>query len=75
MSSYPPPGPSGSRIADGLDSLIDRIQFEVQQATKYVNDAVVPQVRAESIVAMRKISETLNKLADRMERPRGSQAG
>jgi hypothetical protein len=41
--------------------------MELRHAIAYVNDAVVPQVRSESIVAMRKISEKLRSLADRME--------
>ena len=75
MSTYPPPGPGAGRVADRIDDVIDRIQFEVQQAVKYVNDAVVPQVRSESIQAMRKLSETLQNLADRMDKRKGPQAG
>jgi hypothetical protein len=33
-----------------------------------VNDAVVPQVRKESITAMRGLSDTLRNLADKIER-------
>ncbi len=80
MSSYPPPGQGApgqgsGRVADRIEDVIDRIQFEVQQAVKFMNDAVVPQVRSESIDAMRKLSETLNKLADRMDKPKGPRAG
>ena len=74
MSTYPPPGQGPGRVADRIEDAIDRIRFEVQQAVKYVNDAVVPQVRVESIDALRKLSETLNKLADKMDKPRGPQA-
>jgi len=41
--------------------------MELKHAVAYVNDAVIPQVRAESITAMRKVSETLRNLADKME--------
>ena len=41
--------------------------MELRHAIAYVNDAVVPQVRSESISAMRKVSDTLRSLADRME--------
>lgn len=41
--------------------------MELRHAIGYVNDAVVPQVRSESIAAMRKLSETLRNLADKME--------
>jgi hypothetical protein len=41
--------------------------MELRHAIAYVNDAVVPQVRSESISAMRKISDKLRNLADRMD--------
>jgi hypothetical protein len=64
VSSYPPPPPGvGSRF----EETIERIEFELRQAIAYVNDSVVPQVRAESITAMRKVADTLKNLADRMD--------
>lgn len=72
MSSYPPPGPGlGAQIED----VIARIQFEVKQAAQYVNDAVVPQVRSESVTALRSLSETLKGLADKMDKSTGPKAG
>lgn len=47
--------------------------MELRHAIAYVNDAVVPQVRRESISAMRTVADTLQSLADRMEKNR--QAG
>jgi hypothetical protein len=41
--------------------------MELRHAVAYVNDAVVPQVRRESISAMRTVADTLRSLADRME--------
>ena len=41
--------------------------MELRHAIAYVNDAVIPQVRTESIAAMRKMSDTLRNLADRMD--------
>ena len=66
MSTNPPPGPGsvGSRI----DEAVELIEMELRHAVAYVNDAVVPQVRQESISAMRTLSDTLRNLADRMER-------
>ena len=70
MSSYPPPGPGpapgnfGSRIEEALEL----IEMELRHAIAYVNDAVIPQVRKESITAMRSLSDTLRNLADRIER-------
>ncbi len=45
--------------------------MELRHAVAYVNDAVVPQVRKESITAMRKMSDTLRNLADRIEQQKG----
>jgi len=71
MSSYPPPGGFGRSIEEALA----RIEAELRQAAAYVNDAVVPQVRRESISAMRNMAERLRSLADRFEassRPGGA---
>jgi hypothetical protein len=55
---------------------MELIEMELRHAIGYVNDAVIPQVRAESITAMRKVSDTLKNLADRMEqKARGPGAG
>ena len=79
MSSYPPPPPPPpggpdpglGGVGHRLEEAIELIEMELRHAIEYVNDAVVPQVRAESISAMRKVSDTLRSLADRMEQPRG----
>ena len=72
MSSYPPPPPPGG-VGHRLEEMIELIEMELRHAAAYVNDAVIPQVRAESITAMRKVSDSLRNLADRMEQkgPRG----
>lgn len=65
MSTYPPPpGPS---VGQRIDEAMELIEMELRHAVAYVNDAVVPQVRGESIAAMRKVSDKLRNLADRME--------
>lgn len=66
MSSYPPPPPPPS-VGQRLDEAIELIEMELRHAIAYVNSAVVPQVRSESISAMRKVSDKLRNLADRME--------
>ena len=68
MSTYPPPGPGAGRR---FEEVIDRIEAEVKNAVDYMNDTVVPHVRKESVTAMRRMAETLGKLADRMERVPG----
>lgn len=65
VSTYPPPGPGG--VGRRIEEAIELIEMELRHAIGYVNDAVVPQVRSESISAMRKLSETLRNLADKME--------
>jgi len=64
MSSYPPPGPGVGRH---IEDAIQRIEAELRQAIAYVNDAVVPQVRRESISAMRNVADALHKLADQID--------
>ncbi len=71
-TSAPPPGTPGT-VGQRIDEAIELIQMELRHAIAYVNDAVVPQVRRESISAMRTVADTLQSLADRMEK--GRQAG
>jgi hypothetical protein len=52
-----------------LEEAMERIELELRQAVAYVNDAVIPQVRRESISAMRSVSDTLRNLADRLDHP------
>jgi hypothetical protein len=72
MSTYPPPG-SGQAAGPGglggrIEEAVELIELELRHAIAYVNDAVIPQVRKESILAMRSLSDTLRNLADRIER-------
>lgn len=66
MSTNPSPGPRN--VGRHFEEAIDRFEEELQNAVRYMNDRVVPQVRRESITAMRRMAETLGNLADRMER-------
>jgi len=45
--------------------------MELRHAIAYVNDAVMPQVRRESISAMRTMADTLRNLADRFDQRGG----
>ncbi len=68
MSSYPPVG--GARGTAGrIEEAIELIEIELRHAIAYINDAVIPEVRGESITAMRRVAKTLSNLADRMEQP------
>jgi hypothetical protein len=78
MSSYPPPPPggySGPGLGRRIDEAVELIEMELRHAIAYVNDAVIPQVRSESICAMRSVADTLRTLADRFEAPKGPRAG
>lgn len=75
MSSYPPPpppGPSIGGVGARIEEAIELIEMELRHTIAYVNDAVVPQVRKESITALRTVAGTLRDLADRFEQS-GSQ--
>jgi hypothetical protein len=58
-----------------LEEAIELIEMELRHAAAYVNEAVIPQVRRESISAMRTVADTLRNLADRMDSQVGGQAG
>ncbi len=71
MNTYPPPGPGTGGVGQRIEEAMELIEMELRHAIAYMNDAVVPQVRKESITAMRKMSETLRNLADRIEQQKG----
>jgi hypothetical protein len=74
MSTNPPPRPGEGGVGRRIDEAMELIEMELRHAIGYVNDAVVPQVRSESVAAMRKLADTLRNLADRIDqqqRPRG----
>jgi hypothetical protein len=50
---------------------VELIEMEFRHAVAYVNEAIVPQVRSESITAMRSLSDALRSLADRLDNNRG----
>jgi hypothetical protein len=70
MSTYPPPGPGG--VGRRIEEAVEVIEMELRHAVAYLNDAVIPQVRRESISAMRTVADTLRNLADRMDREAGT---
>ena len=72
MSTVPPPGPPGpGGVGRRIEEAVELIEMEVRHAIAYVNDAVVPQVRGESIKALRTVAETLRDLADRIDQAKG----
>jgi hypothetical protein len=76
MSGYRGPGPGAggagqSGVGQRIEEAVELIEMELRHAIKYLNDAVIPQVRKESIGAMRTAADTLRNLADRFERQAG----
>ena len=67
MSTNNTPNSGGPGIGHRIEEAVELIEMELRHAIAYVNDAVIPQVRRESISAMRTASETLRNLADRFE--------
>ncbi|MGA2754943.1 MAG: hypothetical protein ABSE53_14380 [Terracidiphilus sp.] len=75
MSTPNHPGWGGPpTLGQRIDEAIELIEMELRHAITYVNDAVIPQVRRESITAMRTAADTLRNLADRFEK-QNSRAG
>jgi hypothetical protein len=72
MSAYPPPPGSAGSVGRRIEEAVELIEMELRHAIGYVNDAVVPNVRRESISAMRSLADTLRGLADRMDRSQTS---
>jgi hypothetical protein len=76
MSTNPPYGSGAEGVGRRIDEAIARIEAEVRQAAAYVNDNVIPQVRTESIFALRNVADSLRKFADQLDvSARSSQSG
>ncbi|SPE28192.1 conserved hypothetical protein [Candidatus Sulfotelmatomonas gaucii] len=73
MSQNNPPGWGAPGVGQRIEEAIELIEMELRHAIAYMNDAVIPQVRKESISAMRVAADTLRSLADRFEQ-QGSRA-
>lgn len=67
MSQNNPPGWGAPGVGQRIEEAIELIEMELRHAIAYMNDAVIPQVRKESISAMRVAADTLRNLADRFE--------
>ncbi len=72
MSSYPPYGP-GPSLGQRIEEAIELIEMELRHAAAYVNDAVIPQVRVESISALRTVADSLRKFADKLDQQHSQQ--
>jgi hypothetical protein len=74
MSTNNTPNWGGPGIGHRIEEAVELIEMELRHAIAYVNDAVIPQVRRESISAMRTAADTLRTLADRFEQRSGAAA-
>lgn len=75
MSAQNTPNWGGAGVGRRIEEAIELIEMELRHAIAYVNDAVIPQVRRDSILAMRTAADTLHNLADRFEQRGGQAAG
>jgi hypothetical protein len=73
LSTYPPPGPGPGGIGQRIEEAIELIEMELRHAAAYLNDAVIPQVRTESISALRNVSNSLRNFADRLDQAQARQ--
>ncbi|MGD0801317.1 MAG: hypothetical protein ABR906_08385 [Terracidiphilus sp.] len=71
MSTNPPPA-FGPGLGSRIEEAVELIEMELRHTIAYVNDAVVPQIRKESISALRTVADKLRDLADRFDQ-NGSQ--
>jgi len=71
MSTYPPPPPGLGGLGRRIEEAVELIEMELRHTIAYINDAVIPQVRSESIAAMRTAADKLRELADRFDQPKG----
>jgi hypothetical protein len=72
MSSYPPPNPGAGGVGRRIEEAIELIEMELRHAAAYVNQAVIPQVRIESISALRNVADSLRQFADHLEERPGN---
>jgi hypothetical protein len=72
MSTYPPPGsgapgPGVGGVGQRIEEAIELIEMELRHAAAYINAAVIPQVRKESISALRNVANSLRSFADHLD--------
>ncbi|HEY1657600.1 MAG TPA: hypothetical protein VGG14_04595 [Candidatus Sulfotelmatobacter sp.] len=64
---------TSARVSKAVADAADRIEREIPEFIKYLNDEVVPTVRQHSTKALRTASEKLRELADYMENQKAAQ--
>lgn len=61
----------GRKVDQKVTEAMPRLEEEVQKVIAYLNNEVVPDIRHNSLKALRAASEQLSKLADKWERTHG----
>jgi hypothetical protein len=58
---------ASARVSQAINDAAERLEKEIPEFIKYLNDEVVPAVRTHSTKALRVAAEKLAQLADYME--------
>ena len=58
---------ASARVNQSVTEVVERLEKETAQMVKYLNDEVVPAVRAHSTQGLRVASQKLQELADYLE--------
>ncbi len=58
---------ASARVSKGINGAAERLEKEIPEFIKYLNDEVVPAVRTHSTKALRVASQKLSEFADYME--------
>ncbi len=58
---------ASARVSQTINNAADRLEKEIPEFIKYLNDEVVPAVRTHSTKALRVASQKLSEFADYME--------
>jgi len=58
---------AGARVSQTINHAAERLEQEIPEFIKYLNDEVVPAVRTHSTKALRTASQKLAEFADYME--------
>jgi hypothetical protein len=59
---------ASARVSKSIHEAADRLDKEIPEFIKYLNDEVVPAVRSHSTKALRVASQKLSEFADYMEK-------
>jgi hypothetical protein len=60
-------GDTSARVSQTINNAAERLEKEIPEFIKYLNDEVVPAVRSQSTKALRVASQKLAEFADYME--------